>query len=276
MGATFRQEGCAIDYTPTTAKTAGDVVVQNGLLGVVKTDIAANALGSLTTEGVFRFTKATSAGNAMAVGQMVYYDTVNDRVTTDPALGLAAGKVVAAAALSDTTVDVTINETDGSAQVAGVAVAASTALTASSTETNFSNSELTLALNTLREGDVIRLRAQGIATATNAADTLTVKIKLGSTVVATTGAIDAVNNDIFYLEADIVVRTTGSSGTIVACGHQILGAEGTVTSKPFKLASTSVNTTATIVAAISGQWSTTSGSNSCRLDVCNWEILHRN
>jgi predicted RecA/RadA family phage recombinase len=276
MGATFRQEGCAIDYTPTTAKTAGDVVVQNGLLGVVKTDIAANALGSLTIEGVFRFTKATSAGNAMAVGQMVYYDTVNDRVTTDPALGLAAGKVVAAAALSDTTVDVTINETDGSAQVAGVAVAASTALTASSTETNFSNSELTLALNTLREGDVIRLRAQGIATATNAADTLTVKIKLGSTVVATTGAIDAVNNDIFYLEADIVVRTTGSSGTIVACGHQILGAEGTVTSKPFKLASTSVNTTATIVAAISGQWSTTSGSNSCRLDVCNWEILHRN
>jgi len=276
MGATYRQEGCAIDYTPTTAKTAGDVVVQNGLLGVVKTDIAANALGSLTIEGVFRFTKATSAGNAMAVGQIVYYDAANDRVSTDGAVGVPAGKVVFAAALADTTVDVSINETDGSTQMAGVAVAASTALTASSTETNFDNSIVTIPANGLRVGDVIRVRAQGIATATNSTDTLTAKIKLGSNAVLSTGAVDVANNDIFYLEADIVVRTIGATGTVVAAGAVAIGAEGTVTSKPGKLASTTVDTTAAITLAVSGQWSTTSGSNSCRLDVCDWQVLHRN
>ena len=144
--------------------TAGDVVVQNGLLGVVKTDIAANALGSLTVEGVFRFTKATGA---VAVGQILYYDAANDRCSTDAAVGVPAGKAVAAQLSADTTVDVAINETDGGSQVANVAVAASTALTASSTETNFDNSVVTIPANTLRVGDVIRVRAQGICTATS-------------------------------------------------------------------------------------------------------------
>lgn len=273
MGSTYRQEGCAIDYTPATAKTAGDVVVQNGLLGVVKTDIAANALGSLTVEGVFRFTKATGA---VAVGQILYYDAANDRCSTDAAVGVPAGKAVAAQLSADTTVDVAINETDGGSQVANVAVAASTALTASSTETNFDNSVVTIPANTLRVGDVIRVRAQGICTATNSTDTFTAKIKLGSTVILSTGAVDVANNDIFYLEAEAVVRTIGSSGTVVAAGVQALGAEGTVTAKPGKLASATADTTGAITLAVSGQWSSTSAGNSCRLDVCNIEILHRN
>ena len=273
MGATYRQEGCAIDYTPSTAKTAGDVVVQNGLLGVVKTDIAANALGSLTVEGVFRFTKATGA---VSVGQIVYYDAANDRCSTDSAVGVPAGKVIAARASGDTTVDVAINETDGFTQPAGVAVAASTALTASNTETNFDNSIVTIPANGLRVGDVIRVRAQGICTATNSTDTFTGRVKLGNNAVVSTGAVDVANNDIFYLEADIVVRTIGATGTVVAAGVAALGAEGTVTSKPAKLASTTVDTTAAITFAISGQWSTTAAGNSCRLDVCNWQIIHRN
>ena len=265
MGATYRQEGCAIDYTPGTAKTAGDVVVQNGLLGVVKTDIAANALGALTIEGVFRFTKAA---DAVAVGQILYYDAANDRCSTDAAVGVPAGKAIAAQLSADTT--------DGGSQVANVAVVASTALTASNAETNFDNSDVTIPANTLRVGDVIRVRAQGICTATNSTDTFTGKIKLGSNVVLSTGAVDVANNDIFYLEADVVVRTIGSSGTVVAAGVQALGAEGTVTAKPGKLASATADTTGALTIAVSGQWSTTSAGNSCRLDVCNIEILHRN
>jgi len=273
MGATYRQEGDAIDYTPSTAKTAGDVVVQNGLIGVVKDDIAANALGSLALEGVFRFTKVSGA---LTVGQIVYYDVANDRVSTDAAVGVPAGKVIVAAASGDTTVDVAINETDGSTQMAGVAVAASTALTASSTETNFDNSIVTIPANTLRAGDVIRIRAQGICTATNSTDTFTGKIKLGSNVVLSTGAVDVANNDIFELVGDLVVRTIGATGTVVFSGAAALGAEGTVTSKPGKLASTTVDTTAALTFAVSGQWSTTNAGNSCRLDVCNWQILRRN
>jgi hypothetical protein len=48
-----------------------------------------------------------------------------------------------------------------------------------------------------------------------------------------------------------------------------------VTAKPFLLASTAVDTTAALTLAVSAQWSVASASDSCRLDVCNVEILDR-
>ena len=55
--AEFVQEGSAIDYTPGSAVTAGDVVVQSDLVGIAKLDIAANALGALAVAGVFDVAK---------------------------------------------------------------------------------------------------------------------------------------------------------------------------------------------------------------------------
>ena len=52
---------CAIDYTPAAAVTGGDVVVLNGIVGVAVTDIAANELGSLAVEGLFKLPKTTAA-----------------------------------------------------------------------------------------------------------------------------------------------------------------------------------------------------------------------
>lgn len=52
---------CAIDYTPAAAVTGGDVVVLNGIVGVAVTDIAANKLGSLAVEGLFKLPKTTAA-----------------------------------------------------------------------------------------------------------------------------------------------------------------------------------------------------------------------
>lgn len=51
----------AIDYTPSSAVTGGDVVVLNGIVGVAVTDIAANDKGSLTVEGLFKLPKTTAA-----------------------------------------------------------------------------------------------------------------------------------------------------------------------------------------------------------------------
>lgn len=266
----YRQEGCAIDYTPATAKTAGDVVFHRGLAGVVKTDIEANQLGALTVEGVFRFDKPAGA---VAIGQRVFWDAANSEANT-AGTGPYLGYAVAAAASGDTTVDVAINgNSEGSMSL--VAVAASTALTNSTTETNFDNSTLTIPANSLNVGDVIRVRAQVIATATNSTDTLTVKLKLGSTAVASTGAVDVANNDIAYIDADLVVRTIGATGTLVATGAVGLGVEGTATAKPFKLASTTVDTTAALTLAVSGQWSVANAGDSCRLDVCNVQIIRR-
>jgi len=43
--ATFIHDGNAIDYTPGSDVSAGDVVVQGELVGVTKRDIPANTLG---------------------------------------------------------------------------------------------------------------------------------------------------------------------------------------------------------------------------------------
>jgi predicted RecA/RadA family phage recombinase len=102
--ATFIHDGKAIDYTPTADVAAGAVVVQGELIGVARTPIAANALGSLAVVGVFDFPKA--AGVTMAVGIIVYWDATNQRATTTNAGNKTLGKVVRAAASADTTVRV--------------------------------------------------------------------------------------------------------------------------------------------------------------------------
>lgn len=145
--------------------------------------------------------------------------------------------------------------------------AASSAVTNTNTETAFSNGSVTIPANTLKVGDVIRVRAQGIATATNSTDTLTVRLMIGTDAVATTGAVDVANNDIFLIDATIVVRTIGASGTYTATGTVSLGASGTVTAKAFFLASTAIDTTAAQTLAVKATWSVASASNSVRMDV---------
>lgn len=164
---------------------------------------------------------------------------------------------------------------DAAAAELSVAVAASAAVTNTTTETAFDNGSYTIPANGVKAGDVIRIRAQAIATATNSTDTLTVKLKIGSTVIATSGAVDVANNDIAYFDVDLVVRTVGASGTIVAAGVVGLGVEGTVTAKPLKLASTAIDTTAAMTLSVTATWSVANAGNSCRLDVLNIQHLPR-
>ena len=127
MTATFIHRGDAIDYTPETAVSAGDVVVQNDLVGVAKLDIKANALGALHVSGVFDFPKATGTNTAIAAGAKVYWDAENgiavdaDGYATASGTGTPSdmdydamlpylGKVVLGAGDSDTTVRVLLTQ----------------------------------------------------------------------------------------------------------------------------------------------------------------------
>ncbi len=103
----------AVDYTPSTAVAAGDVVVQGDLIGVAKQPIAANALGALAVEGVFDFPKASGAGTGLAAGTKVYWNATGHVVTasandgaTPPVAFVLLGKVARAAADADTIVRV--------------------------------------------------------------------------------------------------------------------------------------------------------------------------
>jgi len=153
-------------------------------------------------------------------------------------------------------------------------VAASSALTASSTETSLGS--FSIPANRLRAGTRIKVRAMVKATATNSTDTLTVKLYFNGitgTAVASTGALDATNNDLALIDMELVIRTVGASGTVVAAGMATIGPAASATLKPVILDSSTIDTTIAQVIAVSGQWSTTSGGNSCRLDVMSVEVV---
>ena len=110
--AIYVQDGDAIDYTPSSAVVAGQVVVQNDIVGVAVRPIAANELGALAVEGVFDVVKATGAVNA---GAKVYWDADGNPVggvagtgaaTTTDSGNTYMGRAAIAAASGDATVRV--------------------------------------------------------------------------------------------------------------------------------------------------------------------------
>lgn len=150
------------------------------------------------------------------------------------------------------------------------AAAASTDVSNTTTETLF-DTFITIPANALAVGSLIRIRWQGIATATNSTDTLAIKAYIGGltgTLLWTHAATDVADNNVFQGEYELIVRTIGSSGTMVGCGwgKSVPAAEGTATFKDDILASTAIDTTAAQVIGVSATWSVASASNSCRLD----------
>jgi len=108
--ATFVHDGNAIDYTPAADVAAGDVVVQQNLVGIAKLDIPADKLGALAVTGVFDFPKATGAGEAIGVGANAYWDETNQQATTTATGNKLIGKTVAAAGDDDETVRVRLSQ----------------------------------------------------------------------------------------------------------------------------------------------------------------------
>jgi predicted RecA/RadA family phage recombinase len=101
-----------VDYTPSSAVAAGDVVVQGELVGVAKLNIAANQLGALAVTGVFDLPKATGTGSAITAGSKVYWDAAEAVAKTDSESGANKylGKTIRAAGDSDTTVRVRLGQ----------------------------------------------------------------------------------------------------------------------------------------------------------------------
>lgn len=110
--AQFIHDGKSIDYTPGADVSAGDVVVQNDLIGIAKLDIASGALAALAVTGVFDLPKATGVGEAIGAGAKVYWDAGNTVATTDPAAGANKylGKTVRDAGDDDAAVRVRLEQ----------------------------------------------------------------------------------------------------------------------------------------------------------------------
>ncbi len=81
MMARYIQEGKIINYQNSTGSAIayGDVLVLTGHIGVAVADIPNGAFGSVELEGVFEM--PVESAPALTVGQTVYWDTANSRVT---------------------------------------------------------------------------------------------------------------------------------------------------------------------------------------------------
>lgn len=156
--------------------------------------------------------------------------------------------------------------------------AASAAHTNTTTEALF-DKQYSIPANTLWAGAVIKIRYQGIATATNGTDTLLVKLYLGGlsgTALLTGTATDVADNNIFAGEATVVIRTIGASGTFVAVGTHtdVPAASGTATHGITEItASTAIDTTVAQVIGVGADWSVANAGNSARLDILTVEIV---
>lgn len=70
--ANYKQEGVSLAYTPGSAVTAGDVVVQGSVVGIAKLDIEASRRGNLCVAGVFEVPKDASVVGGF--GERLYWD----------------------------------------------------------------------------------------------------------------------------------------------------------------------------------------------------------
>ena len=106
MLARFVQRGESIDYRPDTPVAAGDVIVQDNLIGIARLDIAAGTLGSLAVVGVFDVVKDNSA---VIAGNAVYWNADAKKATTAKTGNQCLGKAIQDADASSETVRVLLN-----------------------------------------------------------------------------------------------------------------------------------------------------------------------
>ena len=112
MTAIFKQRGDTINYVPTRDVSAGDVVVQEDLVGIAKLDIKANTLGTLAVTGVYAMPKATGNGGAIAAGAKIYWNEARLFAANHDAWGRSKylGKAVLDASNNDQTVIVRLSQ----------------------------------------------------------------------------------------------------------------------------------------------------------------------
>lgn len=126
---TYSDDG-AIDYTPSSAVTGGDIVVLNGIVGIAIDDIAANTKGSLQTEGIYKLPKTTAA---VVRGLPIHWDpagspdsgTASSGAANQLGVGTYAGMCVEASGSGDDYAIVDLNVQSNLLAVSAVTAAGS-------------------------------------------------------------------------------------------------------------------------------------------------------
>lgn len=269
--AAFLHQAGEVQITAGAALNGGEIQQLADGRACVRAGLADSASGDLVTfytSGVFDV-KAAS-GTTFAAGETVWWDE-----SAEAAIGVGSaaagdfpiGVAVKAKVSGETAVEVDLNVQSGQGEeVLEVAVAASSAVTNTTTETEVGR--VTIPANTVGVGTILDFFTQVIATATNGTDTFRVRIRKDSItgeILADSAAVDLADNDVVTIAAQAVLRTIGGSGTFVAA------AQGVIKTTPFNtaLGSTAIDTTTDMVFILTITESAGSASNSARADIFN-------
>ena len=148
-----------------------------------------------------------------------------------------------------------------------VLAAAGSALTNSTAETVLAST--TIAADTLESGTTVHIRAFVVTSASNSTDTLTVRLRMGTTTLTgtalvSTAAIDQVNGDQCVIDFTVVCRADPSAAS--ACvGFGMFSdpdAAGTAM-KTASIAATNFATNGALLVEVTGEWSVANAGNSC-------------
>jgi hypothetical protein len=144
-----------------------------------------------------------------------------------------------------------------------------TALTGTGTGT------LTLPANFFAAGKTIKIRALGYHSSTGSPN-ITIRVKLGSTTILTTGAITSGNgsDDAWVCDAFFTCRTTGGTGTVIGQGYYEevhgTGNRGGMVNT----ATTTIDTTASQAISITVEWGTADAGNTISCTNVLIEVLN--
>ena len=127
--------------------------------------------------------------------------------------------------------------------------------------------------NTLAVGDIIKVTVRATVVDTNSTDTLTPTFNFGGTAIASGAALDVADSDIVWVDALIMVRAVGASGTMTA--HSEIKTNTGDTDVFASTALTSKNTVADagLALALDVDWSVAHAENIVRLDCFIVELI---
>jgi hypothetical protein len=170
----------------------------------------------VTTLGTLAVTLATQPQNKIFAGPTTGADaapTFRTLVAADLGTGTASSSTFLRGDLTWASVSTNLVYSNTS-------VPAGNTVVNTTTETAFSSS-YTFAANSLAAGMVVRITARGVYSTNSSIETIRIRVKLGSTTILDTGVyipIKVSTNQLWELDASLIVFTAGGSGTVDSQG----------------------------------------------------------
>jgi hypothetical protein len=221
------------------------------------------------------YATVTLSATVANIGQRVFATDDATFTLTQASASTYVGRVVG---IESATKAVILMQTQELVAIDSFAMIAASGVVANTT-TRTAYATYTIKAGSLRVGSRIRVRGQVIATATNSSDTLLVDIggAVGGTpaIIVGTAATDVANDNVAMIDADIVVRTLGTTGTLAGSAWLTTAIAANLTAAPVlaKIVSTTVATDADIVLGLYGTWSVANPGNSSRADLFTVDVI---